>query len=40
VAGPRGSVVEQLGREPGLLVVDLDLAAVAETRKVIPVLQG
>jgi deaminated glutathione amidase len=40
VAGPRGAVVEQLGQEPGLLVVDLDIAEVEATRKVIPVLLG
>lgn len=35
---PRGEVLAELAGEPGLLVVDLDLAAVEETRRAIPVL--
>jgi deaminated glutathione amidase len=38
VASPIGSVVAMLGAEPGLLVVDVDLAEVAAVRQVIPVL--
>jgi predicted amidohydrolase len=40
VAGPRGGVVDQLGREPGVLVVDLDLEEVVAARAAIPVLRG
>jgi predicted amidohydrolase len=36
--GPLGGVLDQLGAGPGLLVVDLDLAAVPDARKVVPVL--
>jgi deaminated glutathione amidase len=36
--GPTGEPVRSLGAEPGLLVVDLDLTAVAATRAAIPVL--
>ena len=35
---PRGEVLAELGAEPGLLVVDLDLDAVAAARQAIPVL--
>jgi deaminated glutathione amidase len=35
---PRGDVLAELGPEPGLLVVDLDLDQVAATRQAIPVL--
>ena len=35
---PRGEVLRTLGPEPGLLVVDLDLADLAEARQAIPVL--
>jgi predicted amidohydrolase len=35
---PRGEVLGSLGAEPGLLVADLDLDAVSETRAAIPVL--
>ncbi|NWJ71249.1 carbon-nitrogen hydrolase family protein [Pseudonocardia sp. ICBG1122] len=38
VAGPRGEVVDALGAEPGLLVVDVDPAAVTAVREQIPVL--
>ena len=36
--GPLGEVLDQLGAEPGQLVVDLDLDAVQQARKVVPVL--
>jgi deaminated glutathione amidase len=35
---PRGEVLESLSAEPGLLVVDLDLEVVSQTRAAIPVL--
>ena len=35
---PRGEVLRSLGAEPGLLVADLDLDLVEETRSSIPVL--
>jgi predicted amidohydrolase len=35
---PSGEVLQSLGAEPGLLVVDLDLEAVQQTRTAIPVL--
>ena len=38
VISPRGEVLQELGPEPGLLVIDLDLSTVAETRRAIPVL--
>jgi len=38
VASPFGAVVAELGTEPGLLVVDLDLDEVAEARRTLPVL--
>jgi predicted amidohydrolase len=38
VSSPRGEVLQSLGPEPGLLVADLDLDAVGETRLAIPVL--
>ncbi|WP_224389338.1 carbon-nitrogen hydrolase family protein [Pseudonocardia sp. ICBG1293] len=38
VAGPRGEIVDALGAEPGLLVVDVDPAAAATVREQIPVL--
>jgi predicted amidohydrolase len=38
VAGPLGAFVDQLGPEPGLLVVDLDPGDVDAARKVVPVL--
>ena len=38
VISPRGEVLQSLGPEPGLLVADLDLDAVAEARTAIPVL--
>ena len=38
VAGPLGELVDQLGAEPGLLVVDIDPGEVDAARKVIPVL--
>lgn len=40
VAGPRGEVVDALGPEPGLLVVDLDPAAAEQVREQIPVLRN
>ncbi|GAA2661625.1 MULTISPECIES: carbon-nitrogen hydrolase family protein [Actinosynnema] len=36
--GPMGGVVAELGAEPGVLVVDVDVAAVAKAREVLPVL--
>jgi predicted amidohydrolase len=38
VISPRGEVLQSLGAEPGLLMVDLDLDLVEQTRAVIPVL--
>lgn len=38
VVGPTGEPIASLGAEPGLLVVDLDLAKVTATRAAIPVL--
>ena len=38
VASPFGAVVAELGAEPGLLVVDLDLDEVAAARRTLPVL--
>lgn len=38
VAGPLGGVLAQLDRAPGLLVTDLDLAAVEQARAAVPVL--
>ncbi|KQY56707.1 carbon-nitrogen hydrolase family protein [Nocardioides sp. Root140] len=38
VVSPWGTVVDELGAEPGLLVVDLDLAEVDRARAAIPVL--
>jgi predicted amidohydrolase len=38
VISPRGEVRQSLGSEPGLLVADLELDAVIETRAAIPVL--
>ena len=38
VAGPLGAFVDQLGAEPGLLLVDVDLGEVDAARKVVPVL--
>ncbi|MCD2189947.1 carbon-nitrogen hydrolase family protein [Actinomycetospora soli] len=38
VASPTGTVVESLGDDPGLLVVDVDTASVARVREVLPVL--
>ena len=38
VASPFGAVVDQLGAEPGLLVVDADLDEVTRARQEIPVL--
>jgi len=38
VISPRGDVLQELGPEPGLLVIDLDLDSIAETRRAIPVL--
>jgi deaminated glutathione amidase len=38
VASPTGTVVESLADDPGLLVVDVDTAAVAKVREVLPVL--
>jgi deaminated glutathione amidase len=35
---PRGETLDELGPEPGLLVGDLDLAEIAQTRQAIPVL--
>jgi deaminated glutathione amidase len=38
VISPRGEVLRSLGTEPGLLLADLDLDLVTETRETIPVL--
>jgi deaminated glutathione amidase len=38
VISPRGEILAALGAEPGLVLVDLDLALVEQTRAVIPVL--
>jgi deaminated glutathione amidase len=38
VISPRGEVLQSLGAEPGLLVADLDLDLVEQTRAAIPVL--
>ncbi len=38
VAGPLGAFVDQLGPEPGLLVVDIDPGEVDAARKTVPVL--
>jgi predicted amidohydrolase len=38
VVDPLGRMLDQLGPEPGLLVLDLDLAAVEKARKIVPVL--
>jgi deaminated glutathione amidase len=38
VAGPLGAFVDQLGPEPGLLLVDVDLGEVDAARKAVPVL--
>ena len=38
VSSPFGTVVESLGDDPGLLVVDVDTASVEKTRQVLPVL--
>jgi len=38
VVTPRGAVLDRLGAEPGLLVVDLDVADVAAAREALPVL--
>lgn len=40
VAGPRGEVVDALGPEPGLLVVDVDPDAAGTVREQIPVLRN
>lgn len=38
VVSPTGEVVASLGAEPGLLVVEVDVATVAEVRRTLPVL--
>ncbi len=38
VADPLGSIQDQLGAEPGLLVTDVDLDAVEQARAAVPVL--
>jgi predicted amidohydrolase len=38
VISPRGEVLQSLGEGPGLLIADLDLDLVEETRAAIPVL--
>jgi deaminated glutathione amidase len=38
VISPRGEVLQSLGAQPGLLLADLDLDVVGETRAAIPVL--
>jgi len=40
VAGPRGEIVDGLGAEPGLLVVDLDPAVAGQVREQVPVLRN
>lgn len=40
VVGPQGEIVAEAGDAPELLVVDLDLAAVAEARRALPVLEN
>ena len=39
VVGPLGALQQELGREPGLLLVDLDLEEVAAARAALPVLE-
>ncbi|MGY5766149.1 nitrilase-related carbon-nitrogen hydrolase [Brachybacterium sp. DNPG3] len=39
VVGPLGQVRRQLGREPGMIVADLDLAEIAQARAALPVLE-
>ncbi|GAA1316319.1 nitrilase-related carbon-nitrogen hydrolase [Brachybacterium tyrofermentans] len=39
VIGPLGQIRQELGREPGLLVVDLDLEEVRDARAALPVLE-
>lgn len=39
VIGPLGQVRQELGREEGMLLVDLDLAEVAAARAAVPVLE-
>jgi predicted amidohydrolase len=38
VVSPHGEVVGELGAQPGLLIVDLDLSRVSEAREAMPVL--
>ena len=38
VVDPLGQMLDQLGPQPGMLVMDLDLAAVEQARKTVPVL--
>ncbi|MBB5955766.1 putative amidohydrolase [Saccharothrix tamanrassetensis] len=38
VASPLGAVEQQLGPEPGVIVVDVDVAAVEQARRALPVL--
>ena len=40
VVGPTGTVLLELGDQPALAVVDLDLDAVADVRRRLPVLQN
>ena len=40
VAGPAGEVLLELGSEPELFIVDLDLRQVDATREALPVLRG
>lgn len=39
VIGPLGQLCQELGREEGMLLVDLDLAEIAEARRALPVLE-
>ncbi|WP_193103462.1 nitrilase-related carbon-nitrogen hydrolase [Brachybacterium sp. FME24] len=39
VVGPLGQIGQELGREPGLLLVDLDLAEIEAARAALPVLE-
>lgn len=38
VVGPDGQVLDRLGADPGLLIVEVDPAVIEETRRVLPVL--
>ncbi|MBN7463462.1 hydrolase, partial [Mycobacteroides abscessus subsp. abscessus] len=40
LASPTGELIAQAGPDPELIVADLNLGAVAETRKILPVLNS